>query len=135
MLVIVATTTMAGLEGFTKGLMDSGAEVAHARSGMAALEMARVRAPVLVVVDGALADFRPAELVSELARVNAVINTAVMSMLPPDQFHDALEGLGVLAQIPSHPGEADARAVMGRLRAVLSASDNSQPRAGARDKA
>jgi len=119
MLVIVATPAMARLEGFTKGLLGSGAEVVHARSGMAALEMAKARAPSLVVVDGDLPDFRPFELVKELTRVNAFINSAVVSALPPDQFHEDAEGLGVLSQIAAHPVEQDALDVMATLKRVL----------------
>lgn len=119
MLVIVATPTLAGLESFTKGLIDSGAEVVHARSGMAALEMAKARSPVLVAVGGDLSDFRPFELVTELTRVNAVINTAVMSALSPEQFHEDAEGLGVLAQIAPHPVEQDALDVMAKLIRIL----------------
>jgi len=119
MLVIVATPTMAGLEGFTRGLIDSGAEVAHARSGMSALEMAKARAPALVIVDGGLKDFRPFELVTELTRVDASINTAVMSHLDEEKFHDKAEGLGVLASLGTQPGAEDAVEVMAMLRRVL----------------
>lgn len=115
MLVIVATPTMAGLEGFTRGLIDSGAEVAHAKSGMAALEMAKARHPLLIVVDGGLKDFRPFELVGEIARMDATINTAVMSQLDDGDFHDRAEGLGVLANLGTQPGAGDAREVMSRL--------------------
>jgi DNA-binding response OmpR family regulator len=119
MLVLLATPTLAGLEGFTKGIMDSGAELVHARSGMAALEMTKLRTPALVVVDADLHDFRPFELVSQLARVNAMVNTAVMSGLAPEQFHDDSEGLGVLAQLPPHPAMQDATALMDRLKHIL----------------
>jgi len=119
MLVIVATPALAGLEGFIKGLSDSGAEVVHARSGMAALEMAKVRAPVLLVVGGDIPDFRPFELVSALTRVNAAINSAVMSPLTSEQFHEDSEGLGILTQIAPHPGEKDALDVMAKLMRIL----------------
>lgn len=119
MLVILATPTLAGLEDFTKGLMDAGADVAHARSGMAALEMTKQRSPALVVVDGHLSDFKPLELVTAVARTNAMVNTAVMSASSPEQFHDEAEGLGVLAQVAVHPSAQDAKAVMDRLRHIL----------------
>lgn len=119
MLVIVATPTMAGLEEFTRGLIDSGAEVAHARSGMSALEMAKSRAPALVVVDGGLKDFRPFELVTELARVDASINTAVMSHLDAEEFNGKAEGLGVLASLGTQPGAGEAARVMAMLRRVM----------------
>lgn len=119
MLVIVATPELAGLEGFTKGLSDSGAEVVHARSGMAALEMAKVRAPALVVVGEKLPDFRSFELVSTLTRVNAAINSAVMSSLSPEQFHEDSEGLGVMTQLAPRPMEQDALDVMAKLIRIL----------------
>lgn len=119
MLVIVAAPTLAGLENFTKGLMDGGAEVVHARSGMAALEMTKARVPALVVVDGDLPDFRALELVSAMTRVNAMVNSAVMSGLSPEQFHEDSEGLGVLAQIKPHPTAQEATALMDKLRHIL----------------
>jgi len=119
MLVIVAASTMAGLEGFTEGLIDSGAEVAHARSGMAALEMAKVRTPALVIVESDLPNFSCFELVRELARINAAITTAVVSGLPPEEFHDRAEGLGVLKQIRPQPGRDDAHSVMAHLKRIL----------------
>lgn len=121
-LVVVATPTMAGLEGFTRGLVACGAEVVHARSGMAALETARARAPSLVVVDSGLSDFRPFELVKQLARLNAAINTAVMSHLPEGEFHDKAEGLGVLAGLGTQPGEAEARELMRTLQRITGRS-------------
>jgi CheY-like chemotaxis protein len=119
MLVIVATPTLAGLEGFIEGLIDSQAEVAHTRSGMATLEMAKVHPPALVVVDSDLPDFKPFELVAQLARLNAAITTVVISGLPPDTFHDQAEGLGVLAQLSTQPAYADAQSVMTTLSRIL----------------
>ena len=119
MLVIVATPTLAGLEGFTTGLIDSGAEVVHVRNGMEALAVAKVRVPSLVVVDGNLSDFRPFALVTELVHINAAINTAIMSALDPDQFHQDAEGLGVLAQIAPYPVEKDALDLMSKLIRIL----------------
>ena len=119
MLVIVATPTLAGLEGFIKGLIDSRAEVAHARSGMATLEMSKAHPPALVVVDSDLPDFKPFELVAQLARMNAAITTAVISGLPPETFHDKAEGLGVLTQLNTQPDFADAQGIMTTLRRIL----------------
>lgn len=119
MLVIVATPTLSGMEGFIKGLIDSQAEVVHARSGMATLEMAKTRSPELVVIDSDLPDFKPFELVAQLARLNATITTAVISDLPPDKFHDKAEGLGILTQLSTQPDSSEAQGVMTILRRIL----------------
>ena len=119
MLVVIATPTMAGLDGFTAGLIDAGAEVVHARSGMAALGIAKARSPALVVVDAGLQDFTSFALVRELARVNAAIATAVISDLTPEEFHERAEGLGVLRRLPPAPGASDARELAGHLRRIL----------------
>jgi hypothetical protein len=48
--------------------------------------------------------------------VNAFIQTAVVSRLSHDAFHEASEGLGVLAQLPPAPGRDDARRILEMLR-------------------
>ena len=66
-------------------------------SGTEALAAVRAACPHLVVVDSDLPDTDPLGLVKKLLMVNAMINTAVISPLSEEQFHEASEGLGVVA--------------------------------------
>lgn len=100
------------LEPFTKALTDDHeVELDWAGSGQAALQAAAETSPLLAVIDRSLPDMDPLELVSRLLEVNAFINTAVISRMEAHEFHEASEGLGILAQLPSPPGPGEAQAL------------------------
>lgn len=111
MLCLIATPRPEALAPFIKALGQE-ASVLTARTGMAALETAKARAPQLVVVDEGLPDFPPLLLVLELIKVNAMINTAVLTALPEEEFHEKSEGLGVLAGLPLASGPDEARRIL-----------------------
>jgi len=88
-------------------------------SGADALDAVRVTPPDLVVIDIDLPDDQPLDLVSRLLTVNAMVNTAVVSGLPDAEFHEAAEGLGVLARLPVAPSRDDAVELLEKLHKVL----------------
>ena len=53
--------------------------------------------------------------------VNAMVNTAVVSPLSDEEFHEASEGLGILGRLPDHPGMSDSGELLHKLRTVLGA--------------
>ena len=59
----------------------------------------------LVISDEKLGDMRGLELASKLISVNPMINCAVMSSLSHEDFHEASEGLGLMAQLSIQPSE------------------------------
>lgn len=61
----------------------------------------------------------PWNLIRALLRVNAFLNTAVVSDRDPDRFHAASEGLGVMAQLPTCPGPAEAAWLLYHLGELL----------------
>ncbi len=87
-------------------------------TGAAALTQVRHQAPHLVIIDDHLDDQAPLDLVSELLQLNAMINTAMVSTMDDDAFHEATEGLGLLPRLPSPPEAADASTLLTRLRAL-----------------
>ncbi len=82
--------------------------------------LARLRqGPVeLAVVDTGGDDAAAQALVRDMLMVSALTNNAVVSGLPADEFHEAYEGLGVLAQLPPRPGRAQALELADRLAAL-----------------
>jgi DNA-binding NarL/FixJ family response regulator len=118
--IVFATARPEALRAFAAAL-SSNPEVhlEHVASGAGALEAVRTAAPGLVIIDTGLPDMAPLELAQKLLLVNALVNTAVVSPLSAEEFHEASEGLGVLARLPEEPGERDAAELMGKLRAVL----------------
>lgn len=108
MLIVIASARAQELGPFLAPLKRiKGCNLVFAPTGSATLEIVRTGAPSFVVVDEKLPDFDPLKLVTEIMMVNAMVNTAVVTPLSDEEFHEASEGLGVLASIPSAPTARD----------------------------
>lgn len=83
-----------------------------------ALAEARRWRPALAVLDSGQGPDQadPWPLLRELMRTDAFLNTAVVSGLEPERFHQASEGLGVMSQLPPRPGPAEAAWLLYHLR-------------------
>jgi DNA-binding NarL/FixJ family response regulator len=118
--VVLTTARPQALKAFAAALSSNPeVQVQLAPNGAAALEATRSAAPQLVIIDRGLADAEPLELVQKLLMVNAMVNTAVISSVSEDEFHEASEGLGVLASLPEDPGTAEAADLLKKLQTVL----------------
>ena len=91
-------------------------ELTWTESGQKALNMLSETSVDLVVTDEELGDMTGLEFAEQLLRVNPMINSAVLSSLPSDEFHEASEGLGIFAQLPLRPAKADAEKLLKGLR-------------------
>jgi DNA-binding response OmpR family regulator len=112
MLIVVVSARTQELGPFLAPLKKiKGCNLVIAPTGSAALEIIRTGAPSFVIIDQGLADFTPLKLVTEIMMLNAMINTAVVTDMSPDEFHEASEGLGILTSIPPHPAESDGKNV------------------------
>jgi CheY-like chemotaxis protein len=89
-----------------------------ADSGSHALKMLTEEAPDLLVSDEQVGDISGLELLKKMIRVNPMINSAIVSSLSPDEFHEASEGLGVMAQLPVKPEAMHADELLNRLREI-----------------
>ena len=98
---------------------DGGAETSWAQNGARALNLVRETGPDLVIAEENLEDMTALELIQRLIRINALINTAVVSGLPAEEFHVQSEGLGILAPLPPDPGRAEAKKLLTRLKEVM----------------
>ncbi len=67
--------------------------------------------PAFAVLDEGLRSGPPLELARQIMKFNAMINIAVVSPLGPEAFHEASEGLGILAPVPVQPTAADGAAL------------------------
>ena len=94
-------------------------EIVWDHDAEAALESVKAEAPALVIVDETIGGGSGLELITRLIGVNAFIQTAAVSPLPHDDFHEASEGLGIMAQLPPRPGEADTQKLLQTLRNYL----------------
>jgi DNA-binding response OmpR family regulator len=73
----------------------------------AAQELISRKTPDLVVVDETVDDQGSLSVARQLVMTNAMVNLAVVSRLPAEEFHQAAEGLGIMAQLPVEPSAAD----------------------------
>lgn len=80
-----------------------------AHDGQTALERLAGAQPDLVVVDETVSGTGGLEWIRHIMSVNAFVQTAVVSALPSDAFHEASEGLGILMQLPPAPDRDQAR--------------------------
>ncbi len=93
--------------------------VLQVRSGTAALEKVAGQKYDLMITDENPDDMTGLELADKVIRINPMINCAAVSSLSHDEFHEASEGLGLLAQLPVRPGAAQAEDILKRLREVI----------------
>ncbi|MFA4902184.1 MAG: response regulator [Desulfobaccales bacterium] len=121
--IVFATARPQAMQAFTAALATNPeVDLKYVVSGAEALEAARTSAPHLMIIDSDLPDIAPLDLVLKLVKVNAMVNTAVVSPLSDEEFHEASEGLGVLGRLPVNPGESDAADLLGKLKVVLGVS-------------
>ena len=85
-------------------------------SGGKALETVSDTTFDLVVTDEKLGDMTGFELAGKLISVNPMINCAVISTLLPEDFHEASEGLGLMAQLPVQPSKEQTEELLQRLK-------------------
>jgi CheY-like chemotaxis protein len=91
-------------------------QVAWAEDAKAAIADVLKHPPLAVIIADNLPDMPGLDLVRRLLPINALINTAVISNLSPEAFHEAGEGLGILAQLPPNPKRSEALAILARLK-------------------
>jgi DNA-binding NarL/FixJ family response regulator len=91
-------------------------ELVPAPTGAAGL--AALKGIDVVIVDEQLDDMSGIAFINQVVKVNPLVNTALVSALAADEFHEATEGLGVLMQLPPHPREKDAEALLATLAKI-----------------
>ena len=103
-------------------------QLSWAGSGQEALDYIRDTPPDLVITDEKVGDMTGLEMVSKIVSINFMVNYAVVSSLSSDAFHEAGEGLGILAKLPVHPGPQYAEGLLDRLKEIqgLSSSTTSK---------
>jgi DNA-binding response OmpR family regulator len=118
--ILLVSARQETIHPFAEGLSsDPEVRLEKVTSGAEALIAVRTASPHLAIIDSELPDSKPLSLVQELVMVNAMVNTAVISPLSDEEFHEASEGLGVLASLPLMPGKTDATELLRKLRQVL----------------
>ncbi len=100
-------------------------EVITASSYGVAMNIASELAIDLLVVDENLSGIDGLKLIKEITNINPFINTALVSSLSPEDFHDVSEGLGIIMQLSSSPSQEEANILVERLNEILILTVNS----------
>jgi len=112
MAILLVTPRAQELAAFAEALgRGSGQPVNHAATWDEALAIVTATPPQFMVLDQGLAAGAPLELALKVLTVNAMINLAVVSPLGEEEFHEASEGLGILAPVPVNSGAAEGSAL------------------------
>ncbi len=94
--------------------------VSRAKSGEKALEMISRQEIDLVIADKLLGDTAGLEFAEKLTVINPMINCAVVNSMSAADFHEASEGLGILAQLPDRVSEKQVEELLQQLRQMRS---------------
>ena len=123
MIILLVTSDKKSLADFSLALVqDNKAELLIAASGDEALNILAARDINLVITDENLKDMTGLEFITKLVTINPMINCAALNSLSHDDFHEASEGLGILMQLPSSPGQEDALNLLRHLNKILNLS-------------
>jgi len=119
---LLVTPSQADLETLASALEEyKDVQVSWAASGSQALNKASEAPIELVVTEEDLGDMTGLELAGRLLRVNPMINCAIVSPLSVEAFHEASEGLGIMAQLPAKPGKKQAEELLNKLKGLEAA--------------
>lgn len=108
--------SLSGLSSALGGRDDIELEISA--SGEQALARLSGKAVDLVVADEDLGDMTALDFSARLLKINPMINCAVVSTLSQEEFHEASEGLGIMAQLPKQPGAEDAERLIQTLKRI-----------------
>ena len=117
--LLLVTQTRKALGNFASALKTNDeVELLWAESGGNALVVAAETFVDLVVIDTVVGDMTGLDLAEKMLSVNPMINCTVVSLLTSKEFHEASEGLGLLAQLPENPGKEHAEDLLLRIKNI-----------------
>lgn len=117
--ILLVASEAAALAGLEAGLSESkDTKLSWASSGEEALELVDNGEVDVVVIAEQLAEGPALAFVKRLVRKQPLINCAMVNSLPPEEFHEETEGLGVFMQLPVNPGAAEAKDLLKHLEAI-----------------
>jgi hypothetical protein len=73
----------------------------------------------LIVIDEKVDDQPGLYIAKEMIKVNAMANLSLVSGLNPEEFHEASEGLGIMARLPPNPDAKNAELLLKNLNSLL----------------
>ncbi|MGA7145640.1 MAG: response regulator [Desulfobacterales bacterium] len=129
--LLLVTPDQESFRDFTVALIkNDDVEMSRAATGQEGLTILSETPVDLVIVDDSVGDMTGIEFMKKLLSINPMINCAAVSPLPHEAFHEASEGLGVLAQLPVAPGKPDAEKLLRHLKDIKILLSPKNPKTG-----
>lgn len=117
--ILFVTPDRSNFADLSSEIKKKGGTIYWAASGDQALKTIGEQSVDLVVTDERLGDMTGLELVGRLVAVNPMINSAAVSSLSKEDYHEASEGLGILMQLPPSRDRADGERLLANLNQIL----------------
>ena len=119
--ILLAGRDKASLAALEAGLVEGDVAIAWTDSGRSGISLIAEQDYDLVIPDENLGDMTGIEFIRQVVSKKPMVNSAAISSLPPEDFHEVSEGLGILMQLPVGPNEADAARLLKHLDKILNA--------------
>jgi len=98
--VVIVTDRRDALQEFAQGM---GKDVEWLDSAQSVLDRAATPPWQLIVLDAMMPGLDYRKFLMDLLRINAMLNTVVITDMDETEFHEDSEGLGVLCAVPDEP--------------------------------
>jgi len=118
--ILLAGRDAVSLSAIKSALETRDAPTQYLLAGEEALAAISVEVFDLLVADEILPDMSGIELIKTVVAKYPLLNCALVSSLPPEEFHEATEGLGILMQLSPHPGTKEAAELLAHLNKIHS---------------
>jgi len=117
--ILIITQQDGNFSRLAEGLSDKNANEILWADSLTAAHAAAVRPIDLIIIDDKMEGRPGTDIAKEMIKVNVMANLALVSSLPPEEFHEASEGLGIMAQLPVNPDEKDAELLLKALTSLF----------------
>ena len=114
--IILLSPSLDSISDFVTGLSDQpDVQVTMVSTAEEMLRLVREESPDLVVLDENVGGRNALDLVISILSINAMVNTAMITSMSPEAWHEKSEGLGMLEPVPSPPSASDAHKLLATL--------------------
>ena len=114
--IVILTSRESHFAPFSRQLAESPECRVQWASALESIDLAMGKAPDLLIIDTNIDDGSALDIAQKVIRVNAMVNMVVVSDLSEEDFHEASEGLGIMARISDPPDAEDAPRILELLR-------------------
>jgi len=88
-------------------------------SGQETLDFVSGHSIQLVIADEKMEDMTGLEMVKKMIPLSPITNSALISTLSPDEFHEASEGFGVVGQLSANPDSEEINQFLDHLSKIF----------------